>query len=455
VTQRLARLIVTVSVLLACTVVLGAAGRPVIRVNVVPQKAVLVGQQVTVTVQILVPNYFLSSPDWPTLEIDGAVVTMPDEVLPHLTETIEGESYAGVQRTYVVTPQREGEFVLPPLEIRFKYAAVPGQPPADGVVTMPPARLVARLPEGARTEEGVLPVARVTVGQSLDRPATGLKAGDTLTRTITSVIARAQPMMILPPAIEAPAGVRIYRKDPSLDTRVGVHGELNAGRRVDRVTYLFEKPGHYTLPAVEFPWFNAAANSREVASAPEITVDVEQAAAEAPAIAPEPPPPAPAPPKPSPWLALERRLPWILGAFALVWLAYRLWRALWPGYRDRRAARRYAHEHSEPAYFERFERACAAGDPLKAYDALARWAGSGGPVSIRDWCAILDHDGFTAEVELLERSLFRGAMNPAAWAGARMQAAAREARTTWLAREARMRRRRAALPPMNPGWSSR
>ncbi len=450
-----ARFVATVSLLLACSVVPLAAGKPVIRVSIVPQGAVLVGQQVTVTVQILVPNYFLSSPDWPTLEIEGAVVTMPEEVMPHLTETIEGESYAGVQRAYVVTPQREGEFVLPPLEIRFKYAAVPGQPPADGVVIMPPARFAARLPEGARTEEGVLPVARVTVGQSLDRPATGLKAGDTVTRTITSVIAHAQPMMILPPAIEAPAGVRIYRQDPSLDTRVGVHGELNAGRRVDRVTYLFEKPGHYTLPAVEFPWFDAAANARDIARAPEIAVDVAPAAAAGPVIAPAPPLPAPAPPAPSPWLALERRLPWILGAFTLVWLLYRLWRALWPGYRDRRAARRYAHEHSEPAYFERFERACAAGDPLKAYAALARWAGYGGHASIRHWCAILDHSGFTAEVEVLERSLFRGAANPAAWSGARMQAAAREARTTWLGRAAHMRRHRAALPPMNPGWSSR
>jgi hypothetical protein len=442
--------------LLACAVVLRAAGGPVIRANVVPQKAVLVGQQVTVTVQVLVPNYFLSAPDWPTLEIDGAIVTMPDEVLPHLTETIDGASYAGVQRTYVVTPQREGEFVLPPAEIRFKYAAVPGQPPADGVVTVPPARLTAHLPEGARTAEGVLPVARVTVRQSLDRPTTGLRAGDALTRTITSVITRAQPMMILPPAIEAPAGVRIYRKNPSLDTEVGVHGELNAGRRVDRVTYVFEKPGRYTLPAVEFPWFDAAANTRETARAREIVVDVAPAPSAAPAIAPEPPPPAPAPPAPSPWLALERQLPGILGVVALGWLAYRLWRALWPGYRDRRAARRYADEHSEPAYFEGFERACAAGDPLKAYAALARWAGYGGHASIRAWCATLGHDRFTADVDVLEQSLFgRSAAETASWSGAALGRSASEARNAWRAREAHARRRRPTLPRLNPRWSSR
>jgi hypothetical protein len=323
-------------------------------------------------------------------------------------------------------------------------------------VRLPPARLTAQLPEGARTEEGVLPVARVTVRQSLDRPTTGLKAGDALTRSITSVITHAQPMMILPPAIAAPDGVRIYRKDPSLDTSVGVHGELNAGRRVDRVTYLFEKPGHYTLPAVEFPWFDAAANKREIARAPAIVVDVAPAAAAGPAIAPEPPPQAQAPPAPSPWLALERRLPWILGAFALVWLLYRLWRALWPGYRNRRAARRYAHEHSEPAYFEGFEKACAAGDPLKAYAALARWAGHGGHASIRAWCAALDHASFTADVNMLEQRLFRGpAADAASWSGAALGRSASAARDAWRARESQARRQRRTLPGLNPRWSSR
>jgi hypothetical protein len=440
--------------LLACSVVVRAAGSPVIRVTVVPQKTVVVGQQVTVTVQILVPNYFLSSPDWPTLEIDGAVVTMPDEVLPHLTETIAGEAYAGVQRTYVVTPQREGEFVLPAVEIRFKYAAMPGQPAAEGVATMPPERLTAQLPEGARTEEGVLPVARVTVRQSLDRPVAGLKAGDALTRTITSVITRAQPMMILPPAIAAPEGVRVYRKDPSLDTELGVHGELNAGRRVDRVTYLFEKPGHYTLPAIDFPWFDAAANAREVARAPEVVVDVAPAASSVPAIAPEPPPPAPAAPPPSPWLAWERRLPWILAGLAVVWLMYRLWQWLWPGYRKWRAARRYAHEHSEPSYFEGFEQACAAGDPLKTYGALARWAGHGGHASIRAWCAALDHARFSADVDALEQVLFRGpSADTASWSGVALGHSATEARKAWRDREAHARRPRRRLPRLNPHWS--
>src|SRR5262249_14305728 len=157
----------------------------------------------------------------------------------------------------------------------------------------------------------------------------------------TTIAAHTQPMMILPPSITAPDGVRIYRKDPVLSTDVGVHGELNAGRRVDRVTYLFEKPGHYTLPAIDFPWFDAGAKAREVAEAPGIVVDASPAAGTVPAIAPEAPPPAPASPPPSPWLIWKQRLPWIAGALAALAALTWLTRRVWPRYRAWSVARQH------------------------------------------------------------------------------------------------------------------
>lgn len=428
---------------------LAEAASPVVRVAVSPQKTVLVGQQVTVTVQILVPNYFLSAPDWPTLDIDGTIVTVPDEALPHLTETIGSESYAGVQHSYVVVPQQEGQFVLPPLEIHFKYAAVPGQPPADGVVRLPPSRFSASLPEGARTDEGVLPVTRVTVKQSLSRAPTGLKAGDALTRTITSVVAHAQPMLILPPAIDAPEGVRLYRKDPVLSTDVGVRGELNAGTRVDRVTYLFEKPGDFTLPAVEFPWFDAASGTRHVATAPAVVVHVGAAPAAAHGIAPEPPPaPAPAPP-PSPWTRWRARLPGVAASLAGFFVGAWLVRRVWPRYRAWSAARRHERETSEPAYFDRFERSCAAGNPSEAYAALARWAWRGGQSSIAGWCSTLEHEGFTTEVASLERTLFAAAES-GPWSGGALRRTAIDARARWRSAASDRRRHRSWLPVLNP-----
>jgi hypothetical protein len=444
------RVLLLACLAVACSATAFAAGKPVIRVAFQPSGTVVVGRQVKLTVTILVPNFFLSAPDWPTLDVDGAVVTTPDEVMPHLTETIDGDSYAGVQKLYVIAPQQDGEITLPAVEIHFKYSAVPGQPPVDGVVTLPAAHFTAAWPEGARTDAGVLPVARLTVQQTLDRRGTSFKTGETLTRTITAVAAHTQPMMILPPAISAPDGVRVYEKDPVLSTDLGTRGELNAGRRVDHVTYLFEKPGRYTLPAIEYPWFDAAAKKRMSAVAPAITVDVAQAAAAA-AIPPEAPPPPPPAPPPSPWAAWKKRLPWIAeGLAALVaaiWLAQRLW----PRYRAWSTARRHERTESEPAYFTKFEDACSANDAARAYAALARWAWRADHRSIASFCGALGSDGFTKEVSALEQRLFAaGPPSASAWSGGALRVAASHARHRWLDSRDHREGQRSYLPALNP-----
>jgi hypothetical protein len=444
----------TVAIVAACSATAIAQDAPVVRASFTPAGPVIVGQPVTLTVQVLVPNYFLAAPDWPvTLDIDGAIVTLSDEVLPHLNETIHGKSYVGVQQQYTISPQQEGEVTLPPVELRFQYASVPGQPPADGVVTLPPSHFTARWPPGARTDAGVLPVARLTVAQTLDRQPVGLKAGDAITRTITVTAAHTQPMMIPPATFDAPDGVRVYRKDPSLTAEQGVRSELVAGRRVDRATYLFEKPGHYTLPAIVFPWFDVAAGTQREATAPAIEVDIAPGTAAAPAIAPEAPPPPPAPPPPSPWRIWKRRLPWIAGGLALVLACAWLWRRLWPPFRQWATARRLERRESEGAYYARVGAACGSNDPARTYAALARWAGRAGFPSVHALCGALGSDRLTAEVRTLERGLYGSGPGLTGWSGTALRHAVDEARHRWLSQGERAGRKR-MLPGLNPPWSA-
>src|SRR5262245_46946332 len=362
------------------------AGEPIVRVTLDPKDPVLVGQQVKVKVQVLVPNFFMSGVEIPTIDIPGAIVARPDEGAEHLTETIGGQSYAGIQQSFVITPQRAGDFTLPPAKLTFKYAAVPGQS-TDGAVTIPPQKFTAKLPAGVAasgTTPGAPaePVAKVTVTQSLDQDLKTLKVGDTLTRTVSAFAERTQAMMIPPPAFEAPDGVRVYRKDPILTDETKDRIGFVGGRRTDRATYLFEKPGEYTLPAIEIGWFNVKTGKQETARAPEIKVSVAENPNAAPAIAPEPPPTQTAVP------SAARRIDWrrwapgaagaALAALPLTWLA----RRYVPLYRAWRAARRRARDESEPAYFARAERACRAGDPRVAYQALTAWAPRAGARSM-------------------------------------------------------------------------
>lgn len=277
------------AVVLACLAGVAQAAEPVVRVRVLGQQPLVAGQSVQVEVTILAPNFFLSAPAFPALQVPGAVVTMPDERAANSTESIDGTSYAGIRKTYAFTAQTGGDFALPTPEIQFSYAGDDGKR-RDASVTLPATTIhvggqQAR-PTQASAAAPLLPATRIHVGQGFDRPVTGkevhLRAGDALVRTITIFAPGTPAMMIEPPKVAAPRGVQMFRADPQLQDGAAATGDepagVTGGRRVETLTYVFEGSGHYTLPAVSVAWYDAATGRRAQSSAPAVAIDVGGAA---------------------------------------------------------------------------------------------------------------------------------------------------------------------------------
>ena len=270
-----------VGVVLLCAATLAHAAGPSVRVRVVGPQPVVAGQSVQVEVTVLAPNFFLSAPAFPVLQIPGAVVTMPDDRGINSTETIDGASFAGIRKTYVVTPQGAGDFALPPIEFRFTHAGNDGKP-QTATVTLPPTTIHASGQAGKSgqgTQDTVaLPAGALQVTQQFDKPIdedSKLRAGDALVRTITIVAPGTPAMMIAPPAppaLQPPRGVRQFRADPVLQD------DASGGRRIETITYVFEDSGRHTLPAVPVSWYDAATGRRAASTAPAVTVNVARAA---------------------------------------------------------------------------------------------------------------------------------------------------------------------------------
>ncbi|WP_244222643.1 BatD family protein [Cupriavidus lacunae] len=210
--RHLAPLVVLMAALLLPLLARAAAG-PIVRVEVGAKQPVLVGQQVSIEVTILAPNFFLSAPAFPVLQVPGAIVTMPDERALNSTETIDGVAYAGIRKTYAFTAEQDGDFRLPQATIRFTYAGDDGAP-REGRVTLPatPIRAGAggTVTPGGTVGRPLLPVARLTVTQALDHAADDgavrLHVGDALVRTVTTFAPQTQAMMIHPPHAAGPRG---------------------------------------------------------------------------------------------------------------------------------------------------------------------------------------------------------------------------------------------------------
>ena len=90
-----------------------AAGGPVVRTRLAPA-SVVIGQPVTLAIDILVPTWFGGAIDYPpTIALPGAVAKLSDERPVNLNERIGDASYAGMTKNYVIVPQQAGAFDVP------------------------------------------------------------------------------------------------------------------------------------------------------------------------------------------------------------------------------------------------------------------------------------------------------------------------------------------------------
>jgi hypothetical protein len=429
-----------------------AQAQPVVRVTLDATHAVLVGQQVRMDVVVLVPNFFTGAPRFPEIEAPGATVVLLDDAV-NANDTIGEIGYAGVQRTYVVTALQPGDITLPAASITFAYAAEPGKPGVAGTVEIPSQALQAKPAGDATSRDGTVaapaPVARVTIEQRLDRSLDGIKVGDTVTRTITTFAHNAAAMSIPAPTFTAPEGVRIYTHDPAL-ADLGVRDGGPGGRRVDRVTYAFERTGSYALPAIDVSWVDPADHQRKTSTAPAITVAVAANPGAAPAIAPH----APAAGEEDDDTAHVTRRFWRAAAsiaLAVVLLAAIPWRRWADPLRTRIAARRVARATSEEAFAARLDAACRANQPRDAFRALTAWTRRAGWPSLAAACTALPELG--PPITALEATLFdhrAGGTASTSWDGQPLRDAMASIRRARTSRAPANERHGVRLPALNP-----
>lgn len=446
--------------LLALTLLLAAAaalaqgpGQPFLRVQVQPQRAI-VGQPVKVSVEVCVPNWFLSEPQFPQLEIADAVAVLPDEIPVNSSERVGGQAFSAIKRTYLVYPQKPGTFTLPPAQVLVTYAlqgAAPSQPTG---LSLPAQSFEAFVPAEAAGLGYFLPTTQFALTQAFDPPLQDLKEGSSFTRTVTATAAQAFAMFIPPARFECPEGLRLYPKDPVVQDETKDRAGFAGGRREDSATYLIEKAGTYTLPEISVSWWDLNAGQLRTAALPAVTFTAAPNPGYRPALAPEAPPTAaPVAVRTSKWALTKRyALPaaiLLAVVLALLWLARRYGRRIGSSvasWRKRRA-------EAEPAYFSKLRNACRAGDPKAAYAALSLWverSGAGGPdCTIAAFSARCGDSALREQIAGLGSLLYSRDSGAAAWNGRQLCEGLERARRAMKAAEGRDSGR-GRLPDLNP-----
>lgn len=421
------------------------AADPFARATVATKGTIYAGQQVEVDVDVLVPNYFLSPPQFPLFDIPGAVVTMPDDRGMNLNETVNGEDFSGIRKTYVIVPQEAGDYPLPAAEIPFGYAAVPGQM-SQGKVTIPPLTItVAAVPAGTGGAPGVT-AGELTITQTFDRDLSGLHVGDALVRTLTIRATGLAPMMIPVPAFKAPEDVQVYLHDPALSEERTARGDITAGLRKDTATYVFAKAGTVSLPAIALQWFNPASGKMETAEAEGAKITIVAAPAADTALAP---PAQPAEEKPFDWLWWVSAAGTILALALLLQAAANLFGRL-ESWLTATLARR---AQSEATSFRRVINACRDHDGQRLEAALDGWSRKTGNVPLSKWLGAFADPDTNAAFARHRQSCYGARHSHSEHPDhARLGAGLKAARRRWQEKTARDRNGPTGeLPPLNLG----
>ena len=262
--------------------------------------------------------------------------------------------------------------------------------------------------------------------------------GDALTRTIKLRAADVPGMVFPPVSFRSHDGLGVYPKPPAVADSTQ-RGEFT-GQRIETVTYICEKAGIYTLPALTIPWFDVDDEQLKRVELPAVTVEVIAT----PRLALDSPP------------SESSQLWWSSGAVCVILVTVLLfWR-----FRRRLATRiddwRARRAESEAAYFARLKIACQSDNPAMTLDALTHWidrVNEGEELATVDQfvCGSADAD-LRRQKEELDRLLFAASPAPhGAWSGQAFYQRVAAVRKHMQRGKTRLSARAfKELPPLNP-----
>jgi len=427
---KLGRLIVFLGLALFSRATVAQQSDPdvIVRTSAKPQSGAVIGQHVALFVDVLFRGEMPRPPRVTIPDMPGAQVFRFETQATTMTDIVNGESYTGQRFEFAVYPRRGGELVIPPAVAKLldKTGDVAGTAKGEAVRTQ------ISVPVGVDPSQPVIATGNLTLDEQwAPNPNAAFKAGDALVRTITRTAEDVPSLAMRDLVFAAPDGVRVYRDAPQSEDKID-RGTLT-GRRVDRVTYVFETAGTFRLPAVSQPWWDLGAGRLQTAAGGGISVSVSPA----PVAEPRGMPPWGAAfwREPSNWLKIVI----LLAAIAVgIWSIARAARWAWTAWAEHRRRWRQSEAHA----FDDLIAVSRGGDARAIYRAFALWR------SRLPAAAAVHAAPLAAEVG---KVLFGGESDAAGWSPDRRRIFAEELQK--LRRSLAHRNAEdggSSLPPLNP-----
>ena len=363
-----------------------------------------IGQQVIYKVRLYTNTRLLNAQYIPPKVENALLIPLGDA---HRYETTINDQLYGVEeQTYAVFAQKSGDFkILSPSFEALLFDSVPRQIRVHAKATTLHVKPIPK----SNTLKHWLPANQVSLTETYDNSSNKLKQGDTLSRTIT-LQAFGVPAQLLPTIeIQSGSDFNAYSEKPDLNNTA--QEDALVGRSEQKITYLLNKSGQITIPAIELHWFNVETGKEAITSLPAHTLSISmnktKTSQRAAKVTPSKPSTKPTAHTPE---VHENKLGiWLAASMAALWIVTL---AVWWFYRRK--------GNPKKAALNELKKACSSNNPTKAQTALLNWAKSQWPES--EFLNLNQLDSWLCDPDLkqniayLSQALY-GQNKPKTWVG--------------------------------------
>jgi len=310
-----------------------------------------VGQRATLYIELRAPGSFVGTANFELPQIPGTLLMKIGNPVV-LSRDIEGASWFIQTHEFALFSQKAGVLEVPAFPVTFSRLEGFVGAATEVKAKTSTATIEIQRPPGSEQIGFLVTTESLEVTEAWDSPPGPSKVGAMFKRTIVQRAPNLTGMALAPAPTTAADGIKVYPGNAETNDKLE-RGDF-LGERRETITYLLQKPGTLSLPALTYVWWNPKTQTLEFKTLPAVTFEVAA-------------PPAASSPVAN--VAARRTWPWVLAAALLVGLS------VWQGRRVAGWATRFWKKLNPPdrVAARQLLRACRRNDAASAETAWNAW----------------------------------------------------------------------------------
>ncbi|MCK5685915.1 BatD family protein [bacterium] len=216
-------------------------------------KDIIARQKLILTLEVATDTWLAKNSRVESINADNALVIQNTIPPVNSTRLENGKTMSIHQWTTIIYPETNGEIVIHPLTLHLSIAGKNNKW-VSGKIQTEKILFLAKIPPQFKNLTHWVVASTFSVTDEFNRSLNDLKPGDSLQRTITFSASGVDSVMLPQIQYKPISGLDIYQNPAQITNEPSK--DQSTVTRIEKITYVVEKGGNYTLAPFEFHWWD-------------------------------------------------------------------------------------------------------------------------------------------------------------------------------------------------------